>query len=82
MEKIETRLASKDWKTITQKLHDVGFVIVPNVLTPEECSELIAEYDAGNIYRKTISMERYRFGKGEYKYFQYPLPPLITTLRE
>ncbi|WP_343532328.1 2OG-Fe(II) oxygenase [Pedobacter sp.] len=82
MESIETRLASKDWKEIARELHSKGFVIVRNVLSEKECDTLIAEYDADDTYRKTINMERYRFGQGEYKYFRYPLPQLITTLRE
>jgi hypothetical protein len=82
MKSIETRLAAKDWAAINGELHDNGFAIVREVLNKQECDALIAEYDADNTYRKTISMERYRFGQGAYKYFQYPLPPLITDLRE
>lgn len=82
MEIIETRLAAKDWPAITKELYEKGFVIVRDVLDKEECDVLIAGYDADSTYRKTISMERYRFGQGEYKYFQYPLPELITKLRE
>jgi len=82
MENIEARLAAKDWSAITKDLHDKGFVIVREILNKKECDALIAAYDADNTYRKTINMERYRFGQGEYKYFQYPLPALITTLRE
>lgn len=76
------RLADKNWPAIARELHDKGFVIVKEVLTITECDHLIAEYDADDTYRKTVSMERYRFGSGEYKYFQYPLPKLITELRE
>ncbi|MDF2475499.1 MAG: prolyl 4-hydroxylase, alpha subunit [Sphingobacterium sp.] len=82
MENIETRLDAQDWQTITTELHDKGFVIVRNILNMTECNTLIAEYQADGTYRKTIHMERYRFGEGEYKYFQYPLPQLITTIRE
>lgn len=82
MEKIETRLASRDWQSITTELHDKGFAIVKGVLNEQECAHLIAEYDVDPTYRKTINMERYRFGLGEYKYFQYPLPQLIATIRE
>jgi hypothetical protein len=82
MKNIETRLAANDWTVITKALHDNGFVIVRDVLNKQECDDLIAEYNADNTYRKTICMERYRFGRGEYKYFQYPLPPIITGLRE
>jgi uncharacterized protein len=65
-----------------QDLHEKGFAIVKNVLSKAECDTLIRDYNADDTYRKTITMERYRFGLGEYKYFQYPLPPLITELRE
>lgn len=82
MENIETRLATLHWNEIKKELYHKGFVIVKNVLDQKECDLLIAAYDADNTYRKTIHMERYRFGLGEYKYFQYPLPKLITTLRE
>lgn len=82
MKTIETRLAAKDWPSINQELHDKGFVIVPDVLTQTECNHFIEAYNADDTYRKTISMQRYRFGLGEYKYFQYPLPDLITALRE
>jgi len=82
MEGIEKRLAAINWNKIRAELHHKGFVIVKNVLDQRECDLLIAGYDADNTYRKTIHMERYRFGLGEYKYFQYPLPKLITRLRE
>ncbi|NML22267.1 2OG-Fe(II) oxygenase [Pseudoflavitalea sp. G-6-1-2] len=79
---IENRLAAQNWQAITTELHNKGFTIVKNVLTPKECESLIADYNADNTYRKTITMERYRFGLGEYKYFRYPLPEIITQLRE
>jgi hypothetical protein len=82
MKSITERLAAKNWPIITKELHNKGFVIVKDVLSEQECENLIAEYDADNTYRKTINMERYRFGRGEYKYFQYPLPDLITAMRE
>lgn len=59
------RLAARDWQAITTELHDKGFVIVRDVLHREECDALIAAYGADGIYRKTISMQRYRFGRGE-----------------
>ena len=82
MENMESRLMAKDWKAITEELHDRGFVIVPDILNKEECEKLIGDYGADNRYRKTIVMERDRFGLGEYKYFQYPFPELITAIRE
>ncbi|CAL1518789.1 2OG-Fe(II) oxygenase [Chitinophaga sp. MM2321] len=82
MKNIQERLENYNWKDITSDLHDNGFTIVKNVLHKAECDNLVAEYNADDTYRKTINMERYRFGSGEYKYFRYPLPDIITTLRE
>src|SRR6202000_1922822 len=53
-----------------------------NVLTDTECDDLVQQYDDNKLYRKIISMERYQFGLGEYKYFNYPLPVIIQQLRE
>ncbi|RBL90916.1 prolyl 4-hydroxylase subunit alpha [Chitinophaga flava] len=77
-----SRLEQQDWHTIAESLHDKGFSIVENILSAEECKQLISNYTTPDIYRKTISMERYRFGSGEYKYFKYPLSSLITAIRQ
>lgn len=82
MRDIKAHLASINWEEVRTALHDNGFVTVKNVLDKATCEELIAAYNADNTYRKTITMERYRFGLGEYKYFRYPLPQLITEIRE
>jgi len=82
MRDIKAQLASINWEAVRTALHDNGFVTVKNVLDKATCEELIAAYNADNTYRKTITMERYRFGLGEYKYFRYPLPQLITDIRE
>jgi len=82
MKSISERIVDLDWPKTRQELHAKGFATVKNVLTKEECDNLIAAYNANDTYRKTIKMERYRFGLGEYKYFNYPLPQIITELRE
>jgi len=71
-----------DWQSVTENINDNGFAIVPNLLTNEQCNEIIDNYSNPNAYRKTVVMERYRFGVGEYKYFNYPIPNLIQTIRE
>ena len=76
------RLQARDWAEAGASLTAKGYAILKNVLTPAECSGLIAAYGQPENYRKTVDMERYRFGRGQYKYFGYPLPDLITTIRE
>lgn len=78
---IKDRITTIKWDEITLALYDKGFVVVKDVLNKDECDALMNAYEA-DIYRKTVNMERYRFGSGEYKYFQYPLPDIITDLRE
>lgn len=82
MKNLTDRLDKLPWPEIGQALHDKGFVLVKEVLTAQPCRQLVDSYGAEDTYRKTINMKRYRFGSGEYKYFQYPLPKLITLLRE
>lgn len=82
MNSIKAKILNIDWQTITKNLNDKGFAIVPSLLANEQCNELIENYTTPNTYRKTVVMERYRFGFGEYKYFDYPLPSLIQIIRE
>jgi uncharacterized protein len=71
-----------NWPNLYQSLNDKGYAHIPAVLSQEECEKLRTLYDEENLYRSVINMQRYRFGKGEYKYFSYPLPPAIQKLRE
>jgi len=82
MKDLQHRISSADWPAIIDQLNEKGFGIIPGVLNDEDCAKLVQQYNEPEIYRKTISMERYRFGKGEYKYFKYPLPGIIQTIRE
>lgn len=70
------------WAALTETLHQKGFVVIPQVLDKSDCQGLVEHYRSPHGYRKTVNMERYRFGQGEYKYFAYPLPPLVHCLRE
>lgn len=82
IEHIKTKLSAIDSQHIAEAMNDKGYAIIPNVFSREQCLELINNYEAPGTYRKTVVMERYRFGIGEYKYFDYPLPSLIQTVRE
>lgn len=79
---MENKISAINWQFITDEMHEKGFAVIPKLLSSEQCSELISEYINPTIYRKTVVMERYRFGIGEYKYFNYPLPILIQSIRE
>ena len=75
-------ILNANWETITDSLHARGYAIIPGAITAIECNSLIQQYSDKELYRKTIVMERYRFGLGEYKYFNYPLPELIQNIRQ
>jgi uncharacterized protein len=75
-------IESLNWNRIQESLDEKGYAHIPAVLSMEECSKLAAYYTQENLYRSVINMQRYRFGKGEYKYFQYPLPAAVQKLRE
>ena len=62
-------------------MNEKGYALILQFLPNQYCEELIGEYDNSDLYRKTITMERHGFGLGEYKYFKYPLPDLIQTVR-
>lgn len=79
---IKSRVDDSNWEHHTNHLHEKGYTILPGLLTHKECDSLKASYANPDLYRKTIVMERYRFGLGEYKYFKYPLPNLLQALRE
>jgi uncharacterized protein len=71
-----------DWASIETSLNCKGYSKLNNVLSEEECEFLTKLYPNSELFRSVINMQRYRFGKGEYKYFNYPLPSIIQKLRE
>ena len=70
-----------DWVRIARSLDAHGNAVLPGLLTPEQCHELASLYPRTEGYRSRIVMARHGFGRGEYKYFAYPLPSLIEHLR-
>ncbi|MFY0478331.1 2OG-Fe(II) oxygenase [Achromobacter marplatensis] len=74
-------LPDLDWVRIAESLDAHGNAIAPGLLTPAQCASLAAGYSATEGYRSRIVMARHGFGRGEYKYFSYPLPPLLQHLR-
>jgi hypothetical protein len=75
------REANIDWQNALSDLDERGFAIIPDVLTQKTCQELAAVYGDDPQFRSRIDMERYGFGQGEYKYFNYPLPPIVQQIR-
>lgn len=70
-----------DWSVHQQTLSETGFALLPSLLSPTECHKLANLFDEPDRYRKTIVMQRHGYGSGEYKYFSYPLPPVVDALR-
>jgi hypothetical protein len=77
----EIRLEKQDWHRIGPDLNSFGCAVIDKLLTRDECREIASLYPQENFFRSHIHMARHGFGKGEYRYFKYPLPDLIGGLR-
>jgi uncharacterized protein len=75
------RIGKYDWNDLGTDLDTFGCAVIPNLLMPEECSAIAALYPHEEHFRSHIVMARHGFGKGEYRYFSYPLPDLLGGLR-
>ncbi|HEY5048268.1 MAG TPA: 2OG-Fe(II) oxygenase [Rhizomicrobium sp.] len=73
--------AFPDWEIVGSELDTHGCSVQAGLLSPQECRTVCELYDAEENFRSRIVMARHGFGSGEYKYFTYPLPPLIADLR-
>jgi hypothetical protein len=79
---ISKKLASLDWTALRESLWQQGYALTPAILAPSECADLVNLYHSEEPFRSHIIMSRYRFGRGDYKYFAYPLPATVQQLRE
>jgi uncharacterized protein len=79
---IYRRIEALDWHSIADSLWNLGYALTGPILTPQECAGLIRLYPSDDHFRSHIIMSRYRFGRGDYKYFKYPLPSIVQELRE
>ncbi|NTS31688.1 2OG-Fe(II) oxygenase [Phyllobacterium sp. BT25] len=77
-----TPLATTRWNDIATSLDNIGYAILKEVLSRQACEQLAAGYGDDDQFRKRIVMAKHGFGRGEYKYFSYPLPPLVNDLRQ
>jgi hypothetical protein len=74
-------LPAISWERVTEDLDAEGNAIIKGILSSEECDEMRVLYRKDDIFRSRVVMERHGFGRGEYRYFSYPLPALIADLR-
>lgn len=75
------RVARYGWPELAQELDGFGCAVLPGLLSADECTGIAALYDDEAWFRSHIHMARHGFGRGEYKYFRYPLPDLLAALR-
>src|SRR5262245_46153666 len=78
---IAARVTALDWSALAGALDAHGCATARALLTPAECDLLGELYRAEDPFRSRIIMARHGFGRGEYKYFRYPLPKLVALLR-
>jgi uncharacterized protein len=77
----EIRLEKQDWQRIGSDLNSFGCSVIDELLTRDECGKIAALYPEEGFFRSHVHMARHGFGKGEYRYFKYPLPDLLGGLR-
>jgi uncharacterized protein len=81
MSHVTTRLAAHDWQRFADDLNSYGCTIIEGLLSPEECRKIAGLYTEDEHFRSRVHMARHGFGRGEYRYFKYPLPQLVHDLR-
>jgi hypothetical protein len=78
---IQTAADKIDWPSVERQLDEMGCAIVPRLLDGASCAAVAASYADDSLFRSKVNMARFGFGRGEYKYFSYPLPPIVENLR-
>ncbi|WP_256251675.1 2OG-Fe(II) oxygenase [Burkholderia ubonensis] len=78
---IARRIDTLDWPAIEAELGRQGRALIPGLLSAPACDALASLYARDALYRSRVVMARHGFGRGEYKYFAYPLPATVDTLR-
>jgi hypothetical protein len=78
---VEAHVGAYDWPALAGELDDYGCAVLPRLLSSEECRRIASLYSDESHFRSHVNMARHGFGKGEYRYFTYPLPELVDGLR-
>lgn len=81
LDPIAARVGGLDWPAIAAALDEQGVALASRLLERAECDALIEAYDEADRFRSRVVMARHGFGRGEYKYFSYPLPEIVARLR-
>ena len=79
---VAARVKSIDWKRVSEDLDAQGSAMIERLITPAECAALSMLYPIHDVFRSRVVMGRHGFGRGEYKYFSYPLPDIVARLRK
>ncbi len=78
---MSTVVEGLDWTRMTEDMNELGCALTSPILTPEQCAEFVSMFEHDELFRSTIDMARYRFGKGRYRYFANPVPEPVARLR-
>jgi hypothetical protein len=78
---VDARIAAIDWARVYADLDAEGAAIIEALLPTDTCRALAALYAQDDVFRDRVVMARHGFGRGEYRYFAYPLPPVVQQLR-
>lgn len=76
------RIAAIDWEAVSGELDAHGSAVIARLLSPSQCAAIASMYRHEAPFRKRVVMARHGYGRGEYKYFAYPLPEVVTDLRQ
>jgi hypothetical protein len=78
---VAARVEAADWTSVARSLDERGWATIDRLLLAEECDALVGLYEDETRFRSRVVMARHGFGRGEYRYFAYPLPALVVVLR-
>jgi len=79
--RISGRIGKLDWKQISMDLEANGCALIGRLMTRHDCATFAGSYSRQDVFRSRVLMSRHGFGRGEYKYFSYPLPAIVASLR-
>lgn len=78
---VAERVEALDFEALADRLDAEGYAVIGGLLSADECNALAAAYDDEGLFRRRVVMARHGYGQGEYKYFDYPLPDVVSGLR-